>query len=513
MIRIIVGLVVSSALSSGMIIDEKGIPGPPPPGSPDSPIPPFDYFDGSAVHNNIPTYAYDNHLVPKGGNPIARDGQVMPYDDSLNRYPMPILPILPDGYPLPTRQQPDLSYCDLLLQEPMPPPVDQIPWFCVCSQCRGGKRGPKGDKGEMGQPGPHGSPGLRGLTGFIGHPGIIGHLGPKGQSGDFGEKGDQGSLGYTGPKGEPGVKGDKGDNGVDGNPGQQGPPGEPGGCPVTCFSIQGSPGEVGPPGITGGRGLPGLEGTPGPKGQKGELGNNGPPGAPGLDGQKGNQGETGECHCKDGLEGANGIIGLPGPKGSNGYTGHEGAAGLNGVKGQKGDIGEIGLPGPCSPAIQSTFLAALSSSYPLPDFPVPFINVIYNRGFSFNHFRGVYRAPVNGTYVISYHLAVSSKLLRVGLFHNFTPIVKSSGVTNLGTVSQQVVLHLVMGDEVWLQVKDVNSNGLYTNAECSSTFTGFLLYPDSCDMPMSRDLPEPTSGTYNWGEIEELTTVAPDVQH
>ncbi|XP_051736547.1 otolin-1-like [Ctenopharyngodon idella] len=264
--------------------------------------------------------------------------------------------------------------------------------------------------------------------------------------------------------------------------------------------------------MTGGRGLPGLGGSPGSKGQKGDWGDYGPHGAPGLNGQKGDQGEMGECHCKDGVDGANGMIGIPGLNGSKGDIGQQGATGVNGDQGQKGDPGVMGAPGPCSLPIQSAFLAALSSSYPQPNLPIPFTNVFYNREFNFDPFRGIYRASINGTYVINYHLAVFSKLLKVGLFHNFKPIVKSTGSIDLGTTSQQVVLHLTMGDEVWLQVRDIDSNGMYSNSECSSTFSGFLLYPDNCDMPMSRNLPDPISGIYSWGKLEEPTTTrAPDV--
>lgn len=286
---------------------------------------------------------------------------------------------------------------------------------------------------------------------------------------------------------------------MDGNRGQQGLPGESGQCPVICYSIQGPTGELGQPGMTGGRGLPGLGGSHGSKGQKGDLGNDGPHGAPGLNGQKGDQGERGECHCRDGKDGGNGTFGIPGLKGSNGDTCHQGAAGVNGDKGQKGDLGVMGASGPCSSAIQSVFLAALSSKYSQPDLPVPFTNIFYNRGFNFDSFRGIYRAPLSGTYVINYHLVVFNKLLKVGLFHNFRPIIKSTGSIGLGTTSQQVVLHLIMGDEVWLQVRDVDSNGMYFNSESSSTFSGFLLYPDSCDMPMSRGLLDPINGTYSWG--------------
>lgn len=42
------------------------------------------------------------------------------------------------------------AYCQLLLQVPVP--SDQIPWFCLCSQCQN-NHGPKGDRGDRGLPG------------------------------------------------------------------------------------------------------------------------------------------------------------------------------------------------------------------------------------------------------------------------------------------------------------------------------------------------------------------------
>lgn len=162
---IIVGLLISSAPSSGMIIDVNGNVMHPPPGSPDRPIPPDDYFEGSAAHSdNMLTDSYDNYFTTKGDSAIARGAPMMP------AYSMPILRVPPDRFPIMqpippignetqgfrtvfTRQQPDFSYCDVLLEAPVPPPGDQMPWFCICQQCKGGPVGPKGDKGERGQTG------------------------------------------------------------------------------------------------------------------------------------------------------------------------------------------------------------------------------------------------------------------------------------------------------------------------------------------------------------------------
>ncbi|XP_023653712.1 uncharacterized protein [Paramormyrops kingsleyae] len=399
---------------------------------------------------------------------------------------------------------PDMSHCQMLLEAPEAPPLQTVPWFCLCAHCKG-TSGSKGDRGSRGLSGSPGSPGPRGFTGFRGRPGFMGRLGLKGQKGDEGEKGNQGPLGFTGPKGERGFKGDKGDPGVEGPPGEQGPQGDAGQCPETCESISGPPGDPGLPGPVGVRGLPGIAGSTGTPGQKGEKGDIGLQGTPGKEGQKGEEGPEGECNCHDGL---NGIDGQDGPPGSKGDQGSPGAPGEDG---QKGELGEQGFPGPCSPAIQSAFSALLDNVYPMPGSPVAFTRVLYNMQGNYNPDMGIYTAPINGTYVFSYSVVAFSRLLKVGMFLNFRPVIKSTEPTDLATASQLVVLHLSMGDRVWIQVKDTFTNGMYASSESSSSFSGFLLHPDSCDLPLFRDFTPPMEGEYRWDDEETPTTPEPTV--
>uniref|UniRef100_A0AAY4AU34 C1q domain-containing protein n=1 Tax=Denticeps clupeoides TaxID=299321 RepID=A0AAY4AU34_9TELE len=219
---------------------------------------------------------------------------------------------------------------------------------------------------------------------------------------------------------------DKGHQGSDGPQGELGPQGEPGVCPERCDFFRGLPGHSGMPGPSGLRGLPGTQGEPGPKGEKGDLGHIGLPGGRGADGPKGDRGT--------------------GPQGTTGTMG--------------------------------PFSATLGSSNPSSDMPVPFNRIVYNIQQNYNP-NGIYTAPINGTYIFSYNLAINSKPLKVGLFQNFLPIVRSTAMTLGSTTNQQVVLHLKMGDMVWIQVKDNQYNGIYTSSECNSIFSGLLLYPDS----------------------------------
>ena len=298
------------------------------------------------------------------------------------------------------------------------------------------------------------------------------------------------------------TSGEKGDRGTEGPSGEQGPQGESGVCPASCDLALSQTGQPGLPGPAGARGLPGVNGPKGDTGSKGSMGDGGRPGAPGVDGQKGDQGMKGSCNCSNGAKGEQGIQGPAGLKGQQGSVGTQGPTGLTGAKGDLGNTGMTGMPGPCTPAIMSSFSASLSTVFPMPDMPVPFTTVITNRQMHFNPFLGVYTAPINGTYVFSYHLVAFSKVLKVGLFLNFNPVVKTTETTNLASASQQVVLHLTERDRVWLQVKDVFTNGMYADTETSSTFSGFLLYPDSCDMISGRDFMPPVhGGVYTWGEM------------
>lgn len=282
-----------------------------------------------------------------------------------------------------------------------------------------------------------------------------------------------------------------------------GPKGDDGACPEACESSLGPPGSPGLPGPSGPRGLPGSLGLSGPKGDKGDMGDMGFPGAPGSVGKQGEPGPQGECNCTDGMHGSPGQKGEKGDKGEEGVPGPPGVMGEPGDQGVEGPMGMMGPPGPCMPSIQSAFAAGLASSYPLPNAPVVFTNVLYNVQGSYDPTSGLYTAPINGTYVLSYHLTVHERVLKVGLFHNFTPVVKTTDPKVLGTTSHSLVLHLARGDRVWIQVKDEVTNGMYAGPEASSTFSGFLLHPDTCDMALLRapipPITVPADG-YNWGD-------------
>uniref|UniRef100_A0A3B3TYZ6 C1q domain-containing protein n=1 Tax=Poecilia latipinna TaxID=48699 RepID=A0A3B3TYZ6_9TELE len=226
-------------------------------------------------------------------------------------------------------------------------------------------------------------------------------------------------------------------------------------------------------------GSPGRDGHLPPTGVKGDKGDTGVAGQPGANGQKGDQGEQGICECTDGADGANGAPGEKGSKGDKGDSGAQGIQGPIGLKGAQGNMGLMGPPGPCSPAIQSAFSACINQSFPAANWPVPFPDILTNEQRHFDPNMGMYTAPVNGTYVFSFHLATNQKPLKVGLFRNFYPVARVTEASSLATASHTVVLHLSSRDQVWLQVKDSLTNGMFTDSESKSTFSGYLLYPDS----------------------------------
>ncbi|XP_042366605.1 complement C1q and tumor necrosis factor-related protein 9A [Plectropomus leopardus] len=308
---------------------------------------------------------------------------------------------------------------------------------CVC-----------GHPGIPGDPGHNGTPGRDGRDGLRGDKGDPGQVGPIGAAGFNGQKGDKGESGAVGPVG---LKGKRGENGERGPPGKMGPQGVQG-----PTGLKGNTGDFGPPGPQG------------PKGDVGPLGPEGPKGEIGLRGDRGIQGPLGP----PGRPGLKGEIGVPGHKGNIGYRGERGTRGEKGDKGEKGDAVVIS---------KSAFSVGLTaqSKLPAPNAPIRFDKIIYNSQNHYDPQTGRFTCSAAGAYFFTYHITVFSRNVKVALVKNGARIIHTTD--NYQSSEDQAaggtVLHLDVGDKVWLQVTGGELyNGLFADEDDDTTFSGFLIF-------------------------------------
>ena len=250
---------------------------------------------------------------------------------------------------------------------------------------------------------------------------------------------------------------------------------------------EGPPGQMGPQGI---QGPMGTQGVPGRDGM------NGLPGQAGLPGTQGVKGEAGDVigYLKENAltEEIEDLNFLRGPRGIPGPRGPPGPPGLG--------VGNMVMDGGANrPALANSPSAILQQNYAtgftpmaftmvrtmdLPrsdgnkDISVTFDGVVTNLGNRFNFENGHFVCHVNGTYYFSFSV-VHNKVTSVELVKNNELLVGILGdeKQNLRTMySNQAVVELVEGDEVWLRLKrDHSLSGGSTDN--LTTFTGFLLYP------------------------------------
>ncbi|KAM8901944.1 adiponectin isoform 1-T1 [Lycaon pictus] len=210
-----------------------------------------------------------------------------------------------------------------------------------------------------------------------------------------------------------------------------------GACPGWMAGIPGHPGHNGTPGRDG------RDGTPGEKGEKGD---------PGLVGPKGDTGETG-------------------------ITGVEGPRGFPGTPGRKGEPGESAY------VHRSAFSVGLESRITVPNVPIRFTKIFYNLQNHYDGTTGKFHCNIPGLYYFSYHITVYLKDVKVSLYKKDKAMLFTYDQyqeKNVDQASGSVLLHLEVGDQVWLQVYgDGDSYGIYADNVNDSTFTGFLLYHDT----------------------------------
>lgn len=280
--------------------------------------------------------------------------------------------------------------------------------------------------------------------------------------GDPGPKGEKGERGFSGPKGDPGERGWPGLNGTMGNPGQDGPPG-----------LAGTKGQKGEEGLS----CACISGEKGEHGLRGEIG---PPGVNGTDGAKGERGESGP----QGGKGDTGARGPPGPPGARGMVGQRGERGPKGVRGPRGHKGP---PGESVEQVRSAFSVGLfpSRSFPPPNLPVKFDKVFYNGEGHWDTALNKFNVTFPGVYLFSYHITVRNRPVRAALVVNGVRKLRTRDSLygqDIDQASNLALLHLNEGDQAWLETLR-DWNGVYSSSEDDSTFSGFLLYPDSKNRP------------------------------
>ncbi|XP_068173426.1 complement C1q tumor necrosis factor-related protein 5 isoform X2 [Antennarius striatus] len=205
------------------------------------------------------------------------------------------------------------------------------------------------------------------------------------------------------------------------------------------------------------------------------------PGIPGSPGVHGSPGQPG----RDGRDGRDAAPGEKGQKGDTGDPGETGARGLTGDRGDPGEKGDAGKPGECAVAPKSAFSAKLSEGLPLPltvGSVVCFDKAIINEQGDYNSETGRFTCKVPGVYYFVIHATVYRASLQFDLMKNGHTVASYfqffGNWPKPASLSGSSLLHLIPGDQVWVQMAMAEYNGFYSSSKTDSTFTGFLVYSD-----------------------------------
>ncbi|RMB92428.1 hypothetical protein DUI87_31145 [Hirundo rustica rustica] len=185
---------------------------------------------------------------------------------------------------------------------------------------------------------------------------------------------------------------------------------------------------------------------------------------------------------------------LPGAKGEPGRKGRTGLRGPPGPPGPRGPPGEPGRPGPPGPpgpgpggyipsfySPKIAFYAGLRK--PHEGYEVlRFDDVVTNVGNYYEPSSGKFTCPLPGIYFFTYHVLMrggDGTSMWADLMKNGQ--VRASAIAqdadqNYDYASNSVILHLDVGDEVFVKLDGGKVHGGNTNKY--STFSGFIIYPD-----------------------------------
>ncbi|XP_054828495.1 complement C1q-like protein 2 isoform X3 [Eublepharis macularius] len=193
------------------------------------------------------------------------------------------------------------------------------------------------------------------------------------------------------------------------------------------------------------------------------------------------------------VQGPKGDPGRPGKPGPRGPPGEPGPPGPRGPPGERGDAGKPGLPGPppggdVTGALSAAFSGPKIAFYvglksPHEGYEVlKFDDVVTNLGNHYNPTSGKFTCQVRGIYFFTYHILMRggdgtsmwADLCRNGQVR--ASAIAQDADQNYDYASNSVVLHLDLGDEVYVKLDGGKAHGGNNNKY--STFSGFLLYPD-----------------------------------
>uniref|UniRef100_A0AAY5KU07 Otolin-1 n=1 Tax=Esox lucius TaxID=8010 RepID=A0AAY5KU07_ESOLU len=207
----------------------------------------------------------------------------------------------------------------------------------------------------------------------------------------------------------------------------------------------------------------------------------GHPGIPGTPGMHGGAGQPG----RDGRDGRDALPGEKGEKGDIGDPGESGFRGLTGDKGDPGDKGDRGQSGECAVAPKSAFSARLSEGRTTPvaaEDAVRFDAVTLNEQGDYSAETGRFTCKVPGVYYFAVHATVYRASLQFDLMKNGQ--TAASYFQFYGNWPKPVsltggsLLHLIPGDQVWVQMALGEYSGFYSSSKTDSTFSGFLVHSD-----------------------------------
>ena len=165
--------------------------------------------------------------------------------------------------------------------------------------------------------------------------------------------------------------------------------------------------------------------------------------------------------------------------------GETGARGLTGDNGDLGVKGERGQQGECAVAPRSAFSAKLSEGHTLPltvGDSLCFDKILLNEQGDYSTETGRFTCKVPGVYYFCVHATVYRASLQFDLMKNGHTVASYfqyyGNWPKPGSLSGGSLLHLVPGDQVWVQMALSEYNGFYSSTKTDSTFTGFLVYSE-----------------------------------